>query len=81
MIGTTVSRDIDYAAVAVRTSITEKFGRKVDLASLEITANERTITVRDGDRVAEGSRDDLMAAIRKATDYDDLWNVLPKKRS
>ena len=76
-----MGRDIDYAAVAVKTSISDKFARKADLSALEVTANERTITVRDGDRAAEGSRDDLMAAIRKATDYDDLWNVLPKKRS
>jgi hypothetical protein len=76
-----VRRDIDYAAVAVNTAITEKFARYADLAALEVTANERTITVRDGERVAEGSRDDLMAAIRKAGDYDELWKVLPIKRS
>jgi hypothetical protein len=76
-----MSRDIDYAAVAVKTALSDKFARKSDLTALEVTANDRTITVRDGARAAEGSRDDLLAAIRKATDYDDLWTVLPKKRS
>jgi hypothetical protein len=76
-----VRRDIDYAADAVKTQIEEKFGRKADLAALEITANDRTITVQDGARVAEGTRDDLMAAIRKAGDYEELWQFLPIKRS
>jgi hypothetical protein len=76
-----VRRDIDYAADAVKIQIGEKYGRRADLSALEVTANDRTITVRDGDRIAEGSRDDLMAAIRKAGDYDELWTVLPIKRS
>ena len=44
----TMQRDIDYAATAVRTAIVEKFGRKNELAALDVNAGERTITVRDG---------------------------------
>ena len=78
--GDTMARDIDYAAVAVRTAIEEKFSRKIELQELEITANERTITVRHGERQAEGTRDDLLAAVRKAETYEELWEVLPIKR-
>jgi hypothetical protein len=68
-----VARDIDYAAAAVSRAIVEKFGRKAELDDLQVIAKERTITVGHGDRVAEGTRDDLLAAVRNAADYDQLW--------
>jgi hypothetical protein len=71
-----MARDIDYAAIAVNTAIVEKFGRKSDLQNLEVVANERTISIRDGGRLGEGSRDDLLAAIRAADSYESLWEAL-----
>jgi hypothetical protein len=73
-------RDIDYAAKAVNKAIVDKFERKADLAGLTVTANEKTITVRDGDRTAEGTRDDLLAALRGADSYENLWELLPVSR-
>ena len=75
-----MARDIDYAAIAVKNAIAEKFGRSSDLQELEITAGERMILVCHGDRAAEGSRDDLLAAVRGSSTYDELWDLLPKKR-
>jgi hypothetical protein len=69
----TMPRDIDYAATAVRTAIVDKFGHKNELAALEVNAGERTITVRDGEQTAEETRDELMAAIRDANSYEELW--------
>ena len=71
-----MARDIDYAATAVHTAIVEKFGRKANLDDLQMTANERTISVHDGVRCAEGTRDDLLAAIRASDSYEKLWEVL-----
>lgn len=68
-----LARDIDYAAVAVKKSLQEKFGRHNDLSSLEVAAGERTILVRDGSLQAEGTRDDLLAGIRAAENYSDVW--------
>jgi hypothetical protein len=68
-----MDRDIDYAAVAVRNAIVEKFARQADLASLEVTAGERTIELRHGERTIAGTRDELLAIIRKASEYDRLW--------
>ncbi|HLA84279.1 MAG TPA: hypothetical protein VJL29_05765 [Thermoguttaceae bacterium] len=68
-------RDIDYAAAAVQKAIVQKFNDG-SLESLQVMAGERTIYVEDGGRNAEGTRDDLLAAVRKATDYADLWKVL-----
>jgi hypothetical protein len=72
-----MARDIDYAAIAVKTAIVEKFGRNSELQNLEVTANERTITVRDAALVAEGTRDDLLAAVRAADSYTGLWDYFP----
>jgi hypothetical protein len=71
-----MARDIDYAAIAVQKAIVEKFGRKNELQGLEVTANERTISVRDGDCAGEGTRDELLAAIRAAESYQNLWDIL-----
>jgi hypothetical protein len=69
-----LTRDIDYAALAVKKSLTEKFGRQNDLGALEVTAGERTITVRDGTNLAEGTRDALMVGIHAASCYADCWS-------
>jgi hypothetical protein len=68
-----MARDIDYAATAVKTAILEKFGRHNVLDELDVVPNDTTITVQHGLRTAEGTRDDLLAGIRKAVDYDGLW--------
>jgi hypothetical protein len=68
-------RDIDYAADAVRKSIVEKF-INVDLTDLQVVSGERTISVQHAGQLAEGTRHDLLAAVRKATDYDDFWKTL-----
>ena len=70
-------RDIDYAAVAVKNAIMEKFGN-VELQELQVIAGDRTISVEHEGRIAEGTRDDLLAAVRKATSYANLWEVLAK---
>jgi hypothetical protein len=72
-------RDIDYAAKAVRSALEEKFGFKVSLKDLQVAANDRTISVIDGSHEIEGTRDDLLAAIRKADSYADVWRSLPSK--
>jgi hypothetical protein len=72
-------RDIDYAANAVKNALEEKFGLKVSLKDLQVAAHERTISVIDGPHEIEGTRDDLMAAIRKADSYADVWQLLPPK--
>ena len=68
-------RDIDYAAAAVKKAILEKFSG-VELESLQVMAGERTIYVEHDGQSAEGVRDVLLAAVRKATSYADLWEVL-----
>jgi hypothetical protein len=70
-----MARDIDYAAIAVANAITEKFGRANDLKELEVIANDRTITVRHDKHVTEGTRDDLLAAIRAVESYDQFWQA------
>jgi hypothetical protein len=62
-----MARHINYAAIAVQTAIVEKFGRRHDLQSPNVTAIETTISVRDGPHTAEGTRDDLLAAVRAAS--------------
>jgi hypothetical protein len=69
-------RDIDYAAVAVKNAIVDKFGRKNELQDLTVVAQEKTIIVRDGAKVGAGTRDDLLAALRKSETYEALWAEL-----
>jgi hypothetical protein len=70
-------RDIGYAAVAVTKAIMEKFQDTVpEPENLQVVAGERTISVRHDGRTAEGTRDDLMATVRKATSYTNFWEVL-----
>ncbi len=70
-----MARDIDYAATAVEKAILEKFW-KTPLPELTVIANDTTISIRHEGRTAEGTRHDLLASIRKATSFDNLWEVL-----
>lgn len=74
-----MARDIDYAAIAVHTAIVEKFGRQADLQSVQVTANETTISIYDDGHTAEGTRDHLLAAVRAADSYTKLWKILPTR--
>jgi hypothetical protein len=69
-----MARDIDYAATAVKKAIVEKFGRNEDLEALYVLAGEKTIAVRDNQHSAEGTRDSLLAGIRDASSYAELWD-------
>jgi hypothetical protein len=71
-----MTRDTDYAAIAVTNAIAEKFGRANDLKELEVIANDHTITVRHGKRTIEDTRHNLLAAIRASETYDRLWELL-----
>lgn len=71
-----MARDIDYAAIAVRRAILEKFGRQSNLENVEVIANERTISIRDGAHAVDGTRDELLAAVRAAASYPNLWEIL-----
>jgi hypothetical protein len=75
-----MERDIDYAAVAVKNALVEKYAKGNDLQDLEVLAGERTICIRHGDRQAAGSRHELLAAIRHAETYERLWEELPATR-
>ena len=72
-------RDIDYAAAAVNRALVEKFGRTDDLGQLTVTAHENAIEVHDGKHRCVGSRDDLLAALRKAESYADWWRLAPSE--
>lgn len=74
-----MARDIDYAAIAVKNAIVEKFGRYHDLAALEVVAGEREILISDGNNALEGTRDNLLAAIRATETYPDLWQGAEKR--
>lgn len=76
-----MARDIDYAAVTVRKAIEEKFGRQTALDDLSVAANETTISIRDGDRAAQASRHELLAALRDAAVYDDFWTAITQRPS
>ena len=71
----TRDRDLDFAAVAVRKAIQEKF-RDTALEDLQTVAGEGTISIQHCGRNAEGTRDELLAAVRKATDYASFWAIL-----
>ncbi len=76
-----MARDIDYAATAVNKAIVEKFGRRHALDDLRVVANEKTISIHHAGRMAEGTRDELLAKLRKAETYDDFWNAFPPART
>jgi len=69
-------QDIDYAAVAVKAAIVEKFGRDAALDDLTLTANNRTISIVHNGKRAQGTRDNLLAALRKADSYESFWQML-----
>jgi len=75
-----MARDIDYAAIAVKNAIVEKFGRHHDLTGFDSVAGEREILISDGDNSLEGTRDSLLAAIRAAETYPDLWQKATGKK-
>jgi hypothetical protein len=68
-------RDIDYAAVAVKKAIVEKF-KDSELEDLQAVAGDRTVCIEHAGRKAEGARSDLLAAVRVATSYESLWDAL-----
>ena len=70
-----MARDIDYAAVAVRTAIVEKF-KDTALEDLQTVAGERTISICHAGHKAEGTRHDLITAVRDATSYANFWEIL-----
>ena len=77
-------RDIDYGAVAVKNAIVERYGRSDSLTNLHVEAKESTILVEDGELVTEGTRDNLLIALRKSGSYENFWelataSVLPAK--
>lgn len=74
-----MARDIDYAAIAVRKSIVEKFGRQNPLEDLEVSAGEKTIHVIHGAHRSEGTRDNLLADVRQAGNYEQLWEVWDRR--
>ena len=73
-----ILRDIDYAATAVQTALVGKFGRASALDDLRVAAGDKTIRATDGKHVAEGTRDDLLAAVRKASSYAEFWQLCPR---
>lgn len=74
-----MARDIDYAATAVEAAILDKFGRTSEVADLRVTASDRTILVQQDERIAEGTRDELLAAVRASDTYATLWETLSKQ--
>lgn len=66
-------RDIDYAAVAVKKAIEEKFGAQNELGALRVVAGDSSIAIQDGDRLAEGTRDQVLIALRASATYAEFW--------
>jgi hypothetical protein len=60
----------------VKKAVLEKFGDGGAKDSLQVMAGEQTILIEDSGRIAEGTRDDLLVALRKAASYDDYWKIL-----
>ena len=67
----TMLRDIDYAAIAVKKAIVDKFGQSNDLETLDVVAGKQTIAMAMVERIAEASRDSLLAGVRNAGSYAD----------
>lgn len=66
-------RDIEYAALAVRRQIVEKFGTQQDLSTLTVVAGEKSILVEDGQQRIEGTRDNLLAWLRGSSSYHEFY--------
>jgi hypothetical protein len=75
MSGNPVLRDIDYAAIAVKTAVVEKYGRTHSLENLRVVAKEATIALSDGEHMVEGTRDNLLIALRKSGSYQNFWEL------
>jgi hypothetical protein len=75
MSGNPVLRDIDYAAIAVKTAVVEKYGRTDSLENLHVVAKEATIALTDGEHAAGGTRDNLLIALRKSGSYRNFWDL------
>lgn len=70
-------RDIDYAAVAVTKAIMDKFKDTTpEPEKLQVVAGESIISIHHAGRSAEGTRDNILATVRKATSYTNFWEVL-----
>lgn len=70
-----MASDLEHAAVAVRRAIVEKFW-KSPLDDLSVTAADRFLSIQHEGRRAVGTRDDLLAALRKSATYENFWEVL-----
>ncbi len=73
-----MASDLEHAAIAVRRAIVEKFW-KTPLEDLLVTAESRFLLIQHEGRRAVGSRDDLLAALRKAATYPGFWDVLQEE--
>ncbi|MFO0913005.1 MAG: hypothetical protein U0795_08605 [Pirellulales bacterium] len=65
-------RTIDYAARAVQAAIVDKYRIELDTSDLRVEALDDTIRVAASGRDIQGTRDELMAAIRQAASLDEL---------
>jgi hypothetical protein len=70
-----MARDIDYAAIAVENAILEKFGGRAALPTLRVSAGDKTITVSEGERAIEGTRDHLLSFLRQADSVERLFEL------
>jgi hypothetical protein len=75
-----MARDIDYAATAVKNAVLEKYGSANSLDDLRVVANDRTISIFHAGQMAEGTRDRLLATVRAASSYEDLWTALTTRK-
>jgi len=72
-----MSPPIDYQANAVKKAIVDKFfPGQGDSAELEAVSSGRIISLKDDKHSAQGTRDDILAAVRAATSYSNLWEIL-----
>ena len=73
-------RDIEYAALAVRRQIVDKFGAQHDLSTLTVVAGENSILVEDGEQRIEGTRDNLLAGLRGSSSYREFFQTSHRER-
>lgn len=72
-------RTIDYAARAVQAAILDKYRIAPDTSDLRVEALDDTIRVAASGRDIQGTRDELMAAIRQAASLDELLKPSPSE--
>jgi hypothetical protein len=70
-----MASDLEHAAIAVRRAIVEKFW-KSPTEDLQVTAADRFLSIQHEGNRALGTRDDLLASLRKATSLENFWEVL-----